>query len=481
MFCNECGAKLPVGARFCGQCGHGVVPVAARAHVAAPSAPKSPPGSSAGPGPAIPSVPGVSPGPAPLDAAAASGISAATSTVTSSSLRPGGNGGSWLDPREFEHPSMQKMNQMLRNSLVLRKSAESLSRKIGKPWYESTFNSIPASETQYARIHELGRIAAKRLGAAGLPSIYVELDRGYQTATYGSDTDAFVNIGSFLPRFFNDRELLFIIAHEIGHLVSQHAMWTTVSMFLVGQQRQNIMSEGVMGFLSNPLKVLESGVETAITNWMRIADFTADRAALLASGGFDDAKRALVLLHLKNRRELDEMDIDAWIESMKPEDMAMTKVSQMLTSATPYLRVRLIELRNFVRTPQYESLRRKVETESGLALEGLFDDKGNLKKFAPKAPAAPPPAASPGAAAAPRPGPRPAASGPGPGAPPRRNPAAASPGASPAPKVKMLSGNCPKCRARFVFRLVALPDKPHVDIPCKGCGRTFRLRLDAAK
>lgn len=468
MFCNECGAKLPGGARFCGQCGHGVVSVVAHAPASAPAAPDAPSGAGAGPSALVPPVPGSSPVPAPRDASAT-----ASAAPPSSSPRPGGSGSSWLDPREFEHPSMQKMNQMLRNSLVLRKSAESLSRKVGKPWYESTFNSIPAGETQYVRIHELGRIAAKRLGAAGLPSIYVELDRGYQTATYGSDTDAFVNIGSFLPRFFNDRELLFIIAHEIGHLVSQHAMWTTVSMFLVGQQRQNIMSEGVMGFLSNPLKVIESGVETAITNWMRIADFTADRAALLASGGFDDAKRALVLLHLKNRRELDEMDIDAWLDSMKPEDMAMTKVSQMLTSATPYLRVRLIELRDFARTPQYESLRRKVEAESGLGLEGLFDDKGYLKKFATKAPAAPP-------AGAALPGPRPAASGPAAATPlatPPRRPAAASP----APKVKMLSGNCPKCRVRFVFRLVALPDKPHVDVPCKGCGRTFRLKLDALK
>ncbi len=462
MFCNECGAKLPGGARFCGQCGHGVVPTAARAPVSSALAPDATPGPATSPVPAIPPVPGGTPGPAPRD-------------PSTGATHPRGNGGSWLDPREFEHPSMQKMNQMLRNSLVLRKSAESLSRKVGKPWYESTFNSIPATEKQYARIHELGRIAARRLGAAGLPSIYVELDRGYQTATYGSDTDAFVNIGSFLPRFFNDRELLFIVAHEIGHLVSQHAMWTTVSMFLVGQQRQNIMSEGVMGFLSNPLKVLESGVETAITNWMRIADFTADRAALLASGGFDDAKRALVLLHLKNRRELDEMDIDAWLESMKPEDMAMTKVSQMLTSATPYLRIRLIELKNFARTPQYEALRRKVETEAGLALDGLFDDKGYLKKFAPKTPPSAPvmtPAQAPPAAGS-------AASSASSGSSPSRKPAASA--ASPAPKVKMLSGSCPKCRARFVFRLVALPDKPYVDVPCKGCGRPFRLKLDAVK
>ncbi len=355
---------------------------------------------------------------------------------------------------------MQKMNQMLRGSLVLRKSAESLSRKIGKPWYESTFNSIAATDKQYPRVLELGRLAARRLGAKRMPAFYVELDRGYQSATYGSDDDAFVNVGAFLPRFLNDEELLFIMGHEIGHLVSQHALWTTVSMFLVGQQRSNLMSEGVVGLLSNPLKVIEGGVESAVTNWMRVADMTADRAALLAVGGFETAKRAIFLLHLRSRRELDEMDIDDWMRQAESQDPTMAKVSQMMTSATPYLGSRLVELRNFACSPQFETLRRKVETESGVALDGLFDEKGYLKKFRPpkKAPV-PPPSPPPKAIAA----------------------GAAGPPAPPAAKVRMLEGSCPICRAPFAIRLVALPDKPWLDIPCKACGGAFRLRLDGIK
>jgi Zn-dependent protease with chaperone function len=336
---------------------------------------------------------------------------------------------------------MQKMNQMLRGSLVLRKSAESLSRKIGKPWYESTFNSIAATDKQYPRVLELGRLAARRLGAKRMPAFYVELDRGYQSATYGSDDDAFVNVGAFLPRFLNDEELLFIMGHEIGHLVSQHALWTTVSMFLVGQQRSNLMSEGVVGLLSNPLKVIEGGVESAVTNWMRVADMTADRAALLAVGSFETARRAIFLLHLRSRRELDEMDIDDWMRQAESQDQTMTKVSQMMTSATPYLSSRLLELKNFAASPQYESLRAKVETQSGAALDGLFDERGYLKKL--KAPARPQAPAKP-----------------------------------PAQKVKMLQGSCPGCGAGFAFRLVERPDKPWLDIPCKSCRRSFRLKLD---
>jgi len=399
MFCNSCGTSLPAGARFCGQCGAAVgVPV---------SSPES-------------------------------GVAA----------------GAVLDPREFEHPSMQRMNQMLRNSVVLRKAAESLSRTVGKPWYESTFNTVAATERQYPRVLESGRLAARRLGAREIPPFNVELDRPYQSATYGSDKDAFVNVGSSLPRFLNDEDLLFVLGHEMGHLLSHHALWMTVSMFLVGAQRQNLMSEGVMGLLSNPLKLIEGGVESMITNWMRVADFTADRAALLAVGSFEKAKRAIFLLHLRSRRELDEVDIDAWMKRVESQDQRMSKLSQMMTSSTPYLGLRLVELRNFAASPQYEALRRKVENGSGAPLDGLFDEKGYLKKL--KA-AKLPPARTP--------------SGPGPG-----------PGPStdvPVPaKVRMLQGACPTCRAPFAIRLVALPDKPFADIPCRSCGKTFRLRLD---
>ncbi len=339
---------------------------------------------------------------------------------------------------------------------MLRKTAESISQKIGKPWYESTFNSILATEKRYPRVYHVASVAAQRLGFPQVPSVYVELDRGYQSATYGSEKDAFVNIGSFLPRFLNDRELLFVLGHEIGHLVCHHALWTTVSMFLVGQQRSNMMAEGIMGYLSNPLKIVEGGVESIVTNWMRVADFTADRAALLAVGDFEAAKRSIFLLHLKSRREMEEMDIDEWIRQAESQDQTMTKLSQMMTSATPYLGLRLIELKNYASSPEYAALRARIESESGVAIDGLFDENGNLRRLKSSAPAASARETH-------------AVVGAVPASPP------------PAKKVRMLNGSCPKCRAPFVFRLLALPDKPWLDIRCKSCNGTFRLRLDAVR
>jgi Zn-dependent protease with chaperone function len=428
MFCTNCGETLADTARFCGQCG---AQVHSKAGAVFPVEIKLETGTH-----------NTSLNQTPIDASGSAPIYV-------------------LPTKDYEHPSMQKMNQLLRGSILLRKTAESISKKIGKPWYESTFNSILATEKRYPRVYQLACMAAQRLGIRQTPSVYVELDRGYQSSTFGSEQDSFVNIGSYLPRFLNDRELLFILGHEIGHLACHHALWTTVSMFLVGQQRSNLMAEGVMGYLSNPLKLIEGGVESIITNWMRVADFTADRAALLAVGSFETAKQAIFLLHLKSRKELDEMDIDEWISQAESQDLTMSKLSQMMTSATPYLGLRLIELRKFAQSPEYETLRRKVETGCGFSLDGIFDENGYMKK--PRPPAEHKPSIAP---------PRP---------PNISNPAGTSTAPPPARKVRMLNGSCPRCRSPFTFRLIAVPDKPWLDIRCKACGRMFRLNLDAVR
>jgi Zn-dependent protease with chaperone function len=435
MFCRSCGAALGDQARFCNQCGQAVAP------------------------PASPRVCLACGAALTQDDLICTACGArhrhctqCGRLVAEAALGCPGCGfllrrrdGYELLPGEFEHPSMQQMNQALRRSLVLNRLAEAISQKVGKPWYESCFNSVQATEKQYARIHELAMIAAQRIGFPWAPAVYIEADRGYQSNTYGTEKDAFVNVGTFLPKLLNDRELLFVLGHELGHLKSRHALWMTVSMFLVGQARGNLMTDGILSFVSNPLKIIESGVESVITNWMRVADLTADRAALLVAGDIALARRALFLLYFRSRRELDEVDVDEWTRQQEAQATTMSKISQIMTSSTPYLGLRLRALEEFYGSPRYAELRERVETRSGLDLAPLFDDKGSLKKFAKPAKApvkAPPPAQKP-----------------------------------PVRKVRVVEGACPKCGARFALPLGTLPDRPAVDLSCKRCRARFKVNL----
>jgi Zn-dependent protease with chaperone function len=351
-----------------------------------------------------------------------------------------------IRPQEFQHPSMGQVNQLLYNTTILRKFADHISTKIGKPWYESTFTSVLSTEKQYPVIYELSGIVAQRLGLPKMPPVYIEMEHGYQSGTYGSEKDAFVNVGSFIPRLLNHKEMLFILGHEFGHLVSNHALWTTVSMFMVGQHRSTLMSDGILSYL-NPQKWIESGVEAVITKWMQVADFTADRAGLLVIGDFELARRALFLLYVKSRREAEEINIEEWASQYEGQASTISKISQLTSSTTPYLSVRLKELKLFYQSPQYQMLRNRIESGCGLDFNELYDEKGWLKQFK-RSPAAQPASMQTGAA-----------------------------GPLQVPKVKVISGSCPKCNTRLNIPLEKLPDKNYVEITCPHCADKFGLDL----
>ncbi len=353
---------------------------------------------------------------------------------------------------EYQHPSMGRVNQLLRGNSIIKKTAEQISTKVGKPWYESTFTTVRTGEKQYPAVYEVGAIAAQRVGIRRMPNLYIEMGRAYQSATFGSEMDAFINVGSFIPRLLNHKELLFVIGHEYGHLLASHALWMTVRTFLVGEKKDSLMSNGIITLLDIS-KWLESGVEALFTSWLQVADFTADRLGLLVTGDFELARKALFLLYLKSRREADELDIEAWAKEQEAQASTMSKMSQF-TSSTPYLSVRLRELREFYNSPQYSALRHKIESRSGISLEGLFDNKGMLQKFSK------------------HPGPVKAASS--------QSPPATSGGENPqirVPTRKAIKGNCPHCKAGLALPLNDLPRQETVQITCAACQRQFSLNL----
>lgn len=446
MFCTSCGASLPGQARFCNQCGRTVLAILSRVCLSCGAA--------------------LNQGETACGACGARHRLCPQCGRLLAESSPGCPGcgrllrvpaGYELIPGEFEHPSMQQMNQTLRRSLVLNRMAESISQKVGKPWYESCFNSVQVTEKQYGRVFELAMITAQRVGLTHIPAVYIEADRGYQSNTYGSEKDAFVNIGTFLPKLLNDRELMFILGHEFGHLKCRHALWMTVSLFLVGQTRTNLMSEGILGIISNPLKLIEGGVESVILSWMRVADLTADRAALLVCGDIALARRSLFLLYFKSRKELDEVNVDEWTKQQEAQSPTMAKVSQLMASSTPYLGLRLRALEEFYRSPRYAELKNKVESGSGLDLAALFDDSGSLKKFAKQAKGQ---GAVMGVSKPGQPG------------------QVRSPAAKPAGrKVKMIEGGCPKCGHQFALPFASLPDKPAIELRCRSCQVKFKVNL----
>jgi hypothetical protein len=87
----------------------------------------------------------------------------------------------------------------------------------------------------------------------------------------------------------------------------------------------------------------------------------------------------LFLLYFKSRRELQDINLNEWVAQQMSREAGAQKISEF-GSPTPYLGSRLKELQSFYQSPQYEVLRKKVESGCGIVMSDLFDDKGVLKK-----------------------------------------------------------------------------------------------------
>jgi hypothetical protein len=173
--------------------------------------------------------------------------------------------------------------------------------------------------------------------------------------------------------------------------------------------------------------------------------------ALLVCGDISLARRTLFLLYFKSRRELEEVDVEEWAKKQGAQAPAMAKVSQLMTSSTPYLGLRLRALAEFHGSSRYEELKERVESGSGADLTGLFDKAGNLKRFT-KQPK------GQGSASGSR----------------TQSPSGSKVAGR---KIKVIEGTCPKCGRRFTLPYTSLPDKPSLDLRCKDCGAGFKVNL----
>jgi Zn-dependent protease with chaperone function len=95
--------------------------------------------------------------------------------------------------------------------------------------------------------------------------------------TFGSDDAPVIVADRRLIEFMGAGELRALLGHEMGHIKSGHMLYHSLAQTLA----QGVeVSASLMGFgiISMPMRL-------ALLAWQRESEFSADRAALIASGG----------------------------------------------------------------------------------------------------------------------------------------------------------------------------------------------------
>ena len=346
-----------------------------------------------------------------------------------------------VDASAFQWGADSAALARLRTIGPLTNLARTMSDRVGRRWVETSFNAIRLGANQLPDIYDQAIRAAQLLGMPFMPDVYVSGDKMWEAVTYGSDRSAFLLLGTALINNYKGDDLLFLLAREMGHCRAGHALWKTVGEFLTGAHgaHKGVMSEGLLGAL-NPQRLVENAVDVPFLAWARQAEITADRAGLLAIGDEETARRVLLSWSLRSVPLYRQINIEAWLQQQEDGDDQMTRMSEMLTSPTPFITRRLKLLMQFAHSPELAGMRSVI----GPLVE-------SLKPVTPPAQVAPPPAQA---------------------APPK-------PETIPAPDILRVS--CPACGTGMQIPRAELAGKDvfRVRCPKPDCGKIMTLRKNA--
>lgn len=134
-------------------------------------------------------------------------------------------------------------------------------------------NAIRVGPTQYPLLWSLHVENCATFGWERAPELYVTQTPVFNAGAYGID-DPFIVIHSSALEILNEDELRVLLAHELGHVMSGHALYSTMAQIML------LVSFGVLPVLAG---VVLLPVRLAFLEWSRKSELSADRASLLGS------------------------------------------------------------------------------------------------------------------------------------------------------------------------------------------------------
>lgn len=210
-------------------------------------------------------------------------------------------------------------------------------------------SAVRVSERQFARVNVLVNDGARILDLPRVPESYVTQDPTPLAMTLGRDTP-FVVLGSGLLELLDEEELRFVVGHELGHVLSGHAVYRTMLDHLVRLSRRVFWLP--IGYLG--LRALVAALE----EWYRKSELSCDRAGLLA--GQDPAAALRAQMKIAGGNALPDMDVTEFLEQAREYDATgslrdgVIKLLQLEGRTHPLAVVRAAELRRWVDDGDYQ-------------------------------------------------------------------------------------------------------------------------------
>ena len=134
-------------------------------------------------------------------------------------------------------------------------------------------NAVRVGPAQFPKLWHLHTEVLTTFDWPTVPELYVSQTPFFNAGAYGVD-HPFIVIHSSAFELLDEDELRVLLAHELGHVISGHALYTTIAMIMT------LVSLGALPMLA---AIVLLPVRLAFLEWSRKSELSADRAGLLGS------------------------------------------------------------------------------------------------------------------------------------------------------------------------------------------------------
>ena len=260
-----------------------------------------------------------------------------------------------LKADQFRHPldleATNALKQLPGLDLVIRNLLGPLAEQFF--YLENIASSILVSDRQLPHLHKLLLEACQILDLEP-PQLYVRqhpVPNAYTFAMRGKQP--FMVMHTSLIELLNPEEIQAVIAHELGHLKCDHGVYLTLANLIVLAAGQLPTWGGMIA----------QGLQSQILEWLRCAEFTCDRAALLVTQDPKVVASLLMKLTGGSPSLVSQLNLEAFLDQARSyDDVSSSQLGDLLKQAqtaalthpVPVLRAR--EIDRWADSKVYQSL-----------------------------------------------------------------------------------------------------------------------------
>ena len=179
-----------------------------------------------------------------------------------------------ISPRAYEHPADRGALVALRAVPGLPAVLRAISGAVGERSERLLLlaSAVKVTQRQFPEVYELRAEAAAALDISPLPDVFVLRDPQPNAMTIGLDQPFLVLTTGLLDLLDTDG-LRFTIGHEMGHVLSGHAVYRTLLLHL---------TSATINFAWFPIGYWGlRAIQMALEEWFRKSELSCDRAGLL--------------------------------------------------------------------------------------------------------------------------------------------------------------------------------------------------------